>query len=468
MSYWPASFSGKAILYASLVPVVISIFYPTYFIPIGLYIIGIFIIVSFFILLNYFTKKWSFLPFKVYERKLFRYSLIFRILFVLYMYLLVFILNPESYPFEINAADSWVYHNAAVVLAKTSFSDFFNTLPDLMKSRSDFGYPIYQGLIYKIFGPYTFPVRLINCLLGSYTVVLLSRISNMLFTEKHARLTGIIAMMFPSLLWFGAIQLKETLMIFMITSIFYNAIEIHVMRRIRYTRLVVMILLVLFLFYFRTFQAVLVIVSVMFYYGLHWLKKFTVRNLIMLSFFSIGVILLMNSRGLFYDVDAQVQDSAGFFERNLQGEADLLGNISFKQAVVAPFIIGGSFLTPFPSFLNTEPRQIAIIARFQNEMIRNLMYYFAILGLIIVVRKHLKEGSILIFFILSYLFVITSAANSFQDRFHLPMVPYIIIIMSVGFIESKAKWISRWDWYLIFLFITHLSWSVFKLNIRGI
>lgn len=468
MNNWPLAFSKRAIIYSIVVPIIISLLYPSFFIPVGLYTIGIIIVAFFFLGLSHFTKSWSTLPYRVFEAKLFRYSFLFRFIYVFYLYALVYVIDPLSFPFELNAADSWVYHNAAVVLSKTSFSDFFNVLPDLMKSRSDYGYPIYQGIIYSIFGPYTLPVRLINCFLGSYTVVLLSRITHHIFTEKHARIAGIIAMLFPSLLWFGAIQLKETLMLFITVLAFYQAIDLHSKNRLSLKSLIVIVLSVTFLFYFRTFHAVLVMLSIIIYFSLNWVRNLSVKKLVIIVTISSSVVVVMNSIGLFSDVEAQYNDKENIFTRNLQGEVNLLRNISFKEAAVAPLVIIGSFITPFPSFLDTEKRQMPIIARFQNEMVRNLLYYFAILGVIICFKKSFKKTSILLFFIFSYLYVITAAANSFQDRFHLPMVPFIIIMMSVGIVESKVKWIHRWNWYIVFIFVAHISWSIFKLIIRGL
>jgi hypothetical protein len=64
--------------------------------------------------------------------------------------------------------------------------------------------------------------------------------------------------------------------------------------------------------------------------------------------------------------------------------------------------------------------------------------------------------------------VITSAANSFQARFHMPIIPFVVIFIGVGVVEFKSRSNRAWLVYLLFIFIAQLSWTYFKLNIRGI
>jgi hypothetical protein len=277
-------------------------------------------------------------------------------------------------------------------------------------------------------------------------------------------------MIFPSLLWFGAIQIKETLMIFFIVSIFYNAVKINNAHRFLLKSFIVIIFFSFLLFYFRTFLGVLVIMSVVAYFILNAIRKLNIQKIISVLIIFFGSVSLINTSGIFKDINEVYQEGQnfGFFSINLKSEAKLVGNINYKQAAITPFIIAGSIVTPFPSFLITEPRQIPIVARFQNEMVRNLMYYFAILGLVLLIVSDFRKGSLLLLFLFGYLYVITSAGNSFQDRFHLPMVPFFIIAMSVGILQSSRKWLKRWDWYLALIFIAQISWTIFKLNIRGI
>lgn len=470
MNYWPLRYSNKAVLYSFIVTLGISLAFLRFFMPAGLMITGLTIIILFFYGLKYFSFNLRFATVYSFEKKLFFYSLFFRFLFVLYLYILTKILDPNSFPFELGAADSGTYQIAALKLSNTPIRDYFNVLNELMKSKSDFGFPIFQSLIYKLFGQYTLPVRLINCLLGSFTVLYLSRTARYLLTENHARLTGVIAMIFPSLLWFGAIQIKETIMIFLIISVFYHSIKMNSEHRIYIKSMVIIVLFSFFLFYFRTFLAVLVIMSVLAYYAFSAIRKLNFRKILTVLFIFFSTVFLINNSSIFNDINEVYREgkNSDLLRSNLQYKAGLVGNISYKQAAVTPFVFALAILTPFPSFLNTESRQVPIIAHFQNEMVRNLLYYFAILGLVILMLKDFRKSSILILFEFGYLWVISSAGTSFIDRFHLILVPFMIITMSVGMINARSKWIKGWNWYLVFILIAQISWVIFKINIRGI
>jgi hypothetical protein len=180
-------------------------------------------------------------------------------------------------------------------------------------------------------------------------------------------------------------------------------------------------------------------------------------------FFSLAL-----SSDIFTDVNNQIEDSSDFFSRNLENEKGLLGDVQFDQVALAPLIVVGAAITPFPSYLNTEARQLSIYSRFQNDLVRNVMYFFMYVGLYFVIKNKFREHIGIVFFFISYLAVITSAANSFQARFHMPIIPFVIIFMGVGIVEFNPKNNRYWFIYLFFIFIAQLAWTYFKLNIRGI
>lgn len=469
MDFWPASYTRRAILFALIITIGISFAFMKFIMPMGLFISGLFIIVFFFIGLNYYTIHWKkIVSQKVFDRKLFWHSFIFRLLAVAYMYLLTLGIDPDSFPMEPAAADSINYHNKAIILSNASFSEYPIVLSNLSKSRSDYGFSFYLSVFYKLFGPYTLPIRLMNCLLGSLTVVYLSRIARYIFSDKHARITGITAMLFPTLLWFNGIQLKETLMIFLFITTFYLTIKMFVTRKISFSCIIIALAFIMVLFYFRTFLAVLVIITLLFFFLINSSKKLRPSTIFLLIIFSFGSVALINQTGMFSEVYDVYGASEDVFTQQLTAEAKRVQNISYQKAAVTPFIIVGSLITPFPSFLVTEPRQLAIVAHYHNEIVRNLLYYFALIGIFIMYKKYRPQSTLILFFIISYLYVITTAGTSFQDRFHLPLVPFIIIAFSVGLIDSRPRWKYRWNYYILIIGAAEIVWTFFKLNIRGL
>lgn len=468
MKFWNADNTMIGWRFGLLVPLLINLLFFEYAMPMGLLLAGFFIVFLFFLGLNYFTTRWAHQAFVNLELKIFFIALTVRLIFIGYLYLLTIWFDPGSFPFEIYAADSWVYHSATLELADAPFGDWLNIIEKRMKSRSDFGYPVYQGIFYYLFGPNTFIVRFINAILGSLTVVMLGRIVNVSWGSAHAKMTAIIAMIFPTLVWYCGIQLKETIMVFLLVSSFYLIWDSRANMTWSVFKILLVFLFCFALFYFRTFLAVLVFISVMLLFIPY--KKKILNSWVLVStlallylFYSIAV-----SMGIFNDVNNQIGDSKNFFSRNLENEKNLLGNVDFDQVALAPIIVAGAAITPFPSYLNTEARQLSIYSRFQNDLVRNIMYFFMYVGIFFTVKNRFREYIGILFFFIAYLGVITAAANSFQARFHMPIIPFVTVFMGVGIVEFKSRKISAWWIYLFFIFIAQLAWTYFKLNIRGI
>ena len=112
------------------------------------------------------------------------------------MYALSWYYDPKSFPFEIFAADSIDYHNLGIIISNSIFKDdILDLLYKYEKSRADFGFPAYLGFFYFLFGSYTLPIRIINALLSSVTVIYISKIALFLHSERSAKIAGIIAML---------------------------------------------------------------------------------------------------------------------------------------------------------------------------------------------------------------------------------------------------------------------------------
>lgn len=467
--YWPTKFSIKAILFSIMIVSGISLYFSDYFMPIIFFIGGLLIIFLFFVGLNYFQFKWFSLTKKTFYQKLFIYSFLFRVIGLLYMMLITYLFNPNQM-LEIAPADSWTYHGAGLAL-RNLFMDgnWVSYLHHYFKDKSDWGFGIYSGIIYFIFGPYPIAHRIVNCLWGSLTAVLIAKIAERILSFEHAKLSGILTMLMPPLIWFTNQGVKETFMIFMITSIFYYAVTFVETGKVNFWGIIVMVSFSFFLFFFRTFLGVITILLPLAYMGLNLTQKRRSKIIIVFSL----VLFLLGSGYLVYQ--AQFFDSILSTYEQRENRRDLDWNkstkdlkINIKMAVIAPIAFAGAIVTPLPSFLMLEKRQLIIIAHYQNEIIRNLLYFFVFIGIFYVFRNNFARCSLIVLFPLSYIFVLATAGVGFQDRFVLPSLPFFIILMSVGLINGSPRWIKRWDIYLFVILIAEIAWNIFKLNNRGL
>lgn len=465
--FWPQSFSRKAILLASLLLLGFFLAFPSTIMPIPVLLSGFLIILLFFAFLNYFSVYWLKYQPRLLFQRLFLFSFLSRLIFVGYQYLLTYTFQPDSYPFEINAADAWTYHLTALQIRDHLWDNQLSSfLDNLLRDRSDWGYTIYTALIYNIFGPYTLPVRLLNCLWGSLTVVFLAKTAGLLGDLRHARITGILAMLMPSLLWFGGMSLKETLMIFFIVTILYLSTKAVIRKKFNYFDITLIILFTFSLLFFRTVLTILIFISLGFYFFINSARRNSFRTISLLLIFVLITGMLINKYGFTSSIEGTYEQSENYFVTKMETKTKMVGNLNYKLTIVSPFIIAGSIITPFPSFLYLEDRQLAIVIHYQNEIIRNFLYYFAFLGIFYLFRHAFKRNALLLVFALGYMFVLTLTGYSFEDRFQLLSLPPLIVFMSFGIIESKAIWLKRWDYYLVLVIIGIIAWNVFKIAIR--
>jgi tetratricopeptide (TPR) repeat protein len=77
-------------------------------------------------------------------------------------------------------------------------------------------YPFFLGLIYKVFGVNLFLVRVIQALIGSLSCGLLYLISRRLFTERVARISGLVLTFYPLAIYFDGELLIANLLIFLL------------------------------------------------------------------------------------------------------------------------------------------------------------------------------------------------------------------------------------------------------------
>jgi len=70
--------------------------------------------------------------------------------------------------------------------------------------------------------------------------------------------------------------------------------------------------------------------------------------------------------------------------------------------------------------------------------------------------------------LIGYSLVISVAAQSTSIRYQLVSLPFINILAAYGLTKYSPKLKTLWFFYLLFIFISIISWNYFKLSIRGL
>jgi hypothetical protein len=140
--------------------------------------------------------------------------------------------------------------------------------------------------------------------------------------------------------------------------------------------------------------------------------------------------------------------------------------ISYNMVLVIPFLLTASIITPFPSLIYFDPGQLTMVSHFFAELVRNSLYFFAFLGILFSYKKRFKESSLLLFYTLGYIAILAYSGKSFQDRFQLPSLPGMLILISAGLAHGQV-YFKKWKLYLIVIGVAIVLWNLFKLKIRG-
>jgi hypothetical protein len=132
-------------------------------------------------------------------------------------------------------------------------------------------------------------------------------------------------------------------------------------------------------------------------------------------------------------------------------------------AVFAPII----FVIPFPTLVETPLQQNQKLINGGN-FVKNIMAFFTFIALFWVVRNKKWRDYLLIgSFTIGYLMVISLSAFGQSERFHLPALPFELILAAYGIslITNKEK--KYFNWWMILIFIAIVAWSWIKLAGRG-
>jgi hypothetical protein len=414
------------------------------------------------------TKKYN--P-QFFEKKIFRISMITNLFSMGIVYLACY-LNDGTF-FEPRAADSVLYHEHGVDLAKMFRNFDFKPGSYLTDSDySDYGYNVFLGVIYSLFGSFTIIARLFHCLLHALSCMLIFKITSIIFDFKSAKLASILNAFSPHLLFFVGVSLKETLMIFLLLNSTYQSIEIILNQKINLLKLTIFISTILSLFFFRTVLGIVFLVSFSLFYISNMTFKKNIYRIISLLGLLIAftiVIYYISEIGF----TKKIIETIGL--SNTQTDAELADKISkgngsglsVKIALVIPLLFFSVLVAPFPTIVFLDD-QTEIVWLYSGCLLKNLLVFFAIVGVFNALRFVRKKSLLVIGILISYSLVISVAAQSTSIRYQLVSLPFIHIIAAYGIYRFNTKLKSVWFIYLFFIFISIVSWNYFKLSIRGL
>jgi hypothetical protein len=366
--------------------------------------------------------------------------------------------------FEFSSADAMGYHRETLWLLDLINANQLNVYLAYIKGNySDMGYVSYLALVYTISWKSILFARLLKAIMSAYMCVLVYKIAERNFGEPTAKIAGIITMLFPNLIYYCGLHLKETEMIFL-TVLFVERADFLIReKKFNIPLLFITITIGLSLFLFRTVLGATALLSLVIGFIFLSSGKFEFAKKVFFMIFVISFFFFFRGG----EIESEIVGYWNARDTNqrvsMQARANLEnGNDLSKYgttAIFAPFML----VLPFPTLVNVSTQQNQMMIN-GGYFIKNAFSFFVLLALFFIYqRRTFQEHTIILSLLISYLGVIAMSKFAISERFHLPILPLIIILGSYGITLVNKKNKKYYIPYLFFIALVIIGWNVFKL-----
>ncbi len=423
-------------------------------------------VVLFFVFLNRISMKWADFSDRFFRKKLFRTALIIRLVVIVGLYF--FFDYMTGRPFEFDAGDSVFYDETGQFLADYIHHGQLNLFDELQKYMviSDTGFPVYLGFFYAITFKSLLVVRLFNAFLGAWLCVIVYDFAKRNFNEHVARLAAIMMMLLPALLYYAGLHLKETLMIFLLFSCLNLADLVLKSKQVNYWQIALLLLSGSSLFLFRTVLGACAIFSIISYIIFTSQRVTGMKRKFVIAFWLLGAFAVLMTTSIKADLYTYINEGSSNQAMKISSVSNSQGNKLAKygsKTLLFPLLIPA----PFPTFVDTGQQNIMMLGG--SIFIRNIYGFFVVLALVMFYKRRLyKQHVLALSFLFSYMVVLGFSGFVLSDRFHLPLVPVLLMLAAYGISEVTKRNYRYFNLYLILVGMIIIGWNWFKLAGRDL
>ena len=333
------------------------------------------------------------------------------------------------------------------------------------------GYPSYLTFIYWIFGGSVVAARLIKAILGAWTVVLMYKLASRNFGEQVGRMTAIMCMLMPNLIYYCSFQLKEVEMVFLCILFAERADFLLRKGKLAFMPTAALMLIPAVMFTIRTALAAVMVMA--FFCALLLSSERIVswgrRALLLTLALVFAGVVLMTSTSIGQDVQRMWQTRGSNQQVNMEWRTVRDNGNQFAKyagaAVFAPMI----FTIPFPTMVETPHQENQKMIHGGN-FVKNILSGCTIAALFILLfsgdwRKYVLPLAILC----GYLVVLVFSSFAQSERFHLPILPFTLMFAAYGISKmNEVWWIKKYyPYWCALMFVAAIAWNWFKLAGRG-
>lgn len=459
---FPRQFSTNAILIYLLSLAAVSVLFMSHMMAPLYLIVGVMWVVLFFLLSSKFSVKWMEKSEKQYVRKLFWTAFALRLAWTIFSY--IYYTIKTGLPFEFGSSDALEYHLGAAWMNEIGWQrtrDYMSTV-----GLGDSGYISYLTVLYMIIGPNIFITRVIKCVWGSFTCVLLYKLARRNFGEHVGRMAGLFACLMPNLIMYCGMHLKEVEMIFLLVACLERA-DNMLRNKIRPVNVLVVGLLAASLFTFRTVLGATVVFAIFTAVVFSTSRTITKWNRIVLIFWALSVLGVFMGGTISREVQQVWNDRSD--NQALKRTHQVNKGVTWAKYATGTVMAPMMFVLPFPTMVDVD-------MQYNQQMMSGGNYVRNFLGIFVIItvfdaifrRKNWRDFSMIGSFAIAYLGVVSSSGFANSERFLLPALPALLIMAAYGVsIVSRENIRYVKAWYVV-VPVMIVGWAVFKLGSRGI
>ena len=423
------------------------------------------------------SRIWAFKNEKHFLRYIFIIGFLVRFIWVLYLY---FNFNPEQYQTTYGDGGDVTWYmpfgQAIADWIRNGFNIPFSQLQETWDAAiDDTGYPFWLAMINLLTGGESdvFIPLIVKCIIGSYSAILIYKVAKRHFGEGTARMAAIFICVNPNMIYWCGTMLKETEMVFIVclaVFCFDNALSSG--KRLTFTSLLPGLLAGMYLMFFRTALGLVVFLAVFAHIvmaskrvmstGKKILAGVLVTTVLMVA---MGDRIRTQSRELVDIVQSDAQQKNMEWRATRRGGGNTFAKYAGK-AVFAPLI----FSIPFPTFNKASESQILQMQQSGGYYIKNILSFFVILVMfMMLISGEWRRHVFIIAYTCGYLMVLVMSFYAQSGRFHMPIMPMLMLFAAYGVqVAKNNKRIRKWfPLVLVLEVVICLGWNWFKLKGRG-
>ena len=473
--YIPKSVTNIAMLTYVAAIVCCNILFASHMLNWQWWFFGVIEALGFFYFANKLSKSWFYLKPLHLTQKLFWLTFFLQAFWVIISYMLYQQWTGSA--FSINAADEFFYdkaaHYAAGMMREGDWHIYRNIEYYSGNVKfSDIGYPIYLTLVYWVFADSIIVARLIKAVLGAWTVCLMYKLATRNFGEQVGRMTAIVCMLMPNLIYYCSFQLKETEMVFLCVLFAERADYLLRQGKLTFLPTAMLMLIPAFMFMFRTALAATMVMA--FFCAILLSSERIVtwgrRALLLALALVFAGVIFTTSTTIGQDVMQMWQMRGSNQQANMEWRSIRDDGNKFAKyagaAVFAPMI----FTIPFPT-MNEVPGQENQKMIHGGNFVKNILSFFTIASIFILLfsgdwRKYVFPLAMLC----GYLVILVFSNFAQSERFHLPILPFSLMFAAYGISKMNEVWWMKkyYPYWCALMFVAAVAWNWFKLSGRGI